>query len=70
VRYDLAIDLVVPLPWFVKRRAERRILNAIRELKEHAEARPGVIPPDHRVAEAFRDIVSPQRVIPESDPGE
>lgn len=38
VRYDLAIDLVVPLPGFVKRRAERRILNAIRELKVAAEA--------------------------------
>ena len=37
VRYDLAIDLVVPLPGFVKRRAERRILNAIRELKVVAE---------------------------------
>jgi uncharacterized membrane protein len=38
VRYDLAIELVVPLPGFVKRRAERRILNAIRELKAYAEA--------------------------------
>lgn len=38
VRYDLAIELVVPLPGFVKRRAERRILNAIRELKAFAEA--------------------------------
>ena len=38
VRYDLAIELVVPLPGFVKRRAERRILNAIKELKAHAEA--------------------------------
>jgi uncharacterized membrane protein len=38
VRYDLSIDLVVPLPGFVKRRAERRILNAIRELKVAAEA--------------------------------
>jgi uncharacterized membrane protein len=37
VTYDLAIDLVVPLPGFVKRRAERRILNAIRELKVVAE---------------------------------
>ncbi|MDA2944314.1 MAG: SRPBCC family protein [Actinomycetota bacterium] len=37
VRYDLSIDLVVPLPGFVKRRAERRILNAIRELKVVAE---------------------------------
>lgn len=37
VTYDLSIDLVVPLPGFVKRRAERRILNAIRELKVVAE---------------------------------
>ena len=38
VRYDLPIELVVPLPGFVKRRAEVRILNAVRELKAHAEA--------------------------------
>ncbi|HUF96764.1 MAG TPA: SRPBCC family protein [Ilumatobacter sp.] len=38
VRYDLEIELVVPLPGFVKRRAERRILNAIREMKTFAEA--------------------------------
>lgn len=38
VHYDLAIELVVPLPGFVKRRAERRILNAIKELKAFAEA--------------------------------
>ena len=38
VRYDLAIDLVVPLPGFVKRRAEVRILNTVRELKARAEA--------------------------------
>ena len=38
VEYDLAIELVVPLPGFVKRRAERRILNAIKELKAFAEA--------------------------------
>jgi uncharacterized membrane protein len=38
VQYDLAIELVIPLPGFVKRRAERRILNAIRELKAYAEA--------------------------------
>lgn len=37
VQYDLAIELVVPLPGFVKRRAERRILNAIKELKACAE---------------------------------
>ena len=38
VRYDLAIDLVVPLPGFVKRRAEVRILNTVRELKTRSEA--------------------------------
>jgi uncharacterized membrane protein len=38
VRYDLAIELVVPLPGFVKRRAEVRILNTVRELKSRAEA--------------------------------
>ena len=38
VRYDLAIDLVVPLPGFVERRAEVRILNTVRELKVRAQA--------------------------------
>lgn len=38
VRYDLAIELVVPLPGFVKRRAEVRILNTVRELKVRAES--------------------------------
>jgi uncharacterized membrane protein len=38
VRYDLQIDLAVPLPGFVKRRAEVRILNTVRELKVRAEA--------------------------------
>ena len=38
VRYDLAIDLVVPLPGFVKRRAEVRILNTVKELKTRAES--------------------------------
>ncbi len=38
VRYDLTIELVVPLPGFVKRRAEVRILNTLRSLKERAEA--------------------------------
>ena len=33
VRYDLAIELAAPLPGFVKRRAEVRILNTVRELK-------------------------------------
>lgn len=38
VTYDLSIELVVPLPGFVKRRAEVRILNTIKELKELAES--------------------------------
>mgnify|MGYP000977609645 CR=1 FL=1 len=37
VRYDLSIELVVPLPGFVKRRAEVRILNSIRDLKARVE---------------------------------
>ena len=32
------IDLAIPLPGFVKRRAEVRILNTVRELKVRAEA--------------------------------
>jgi hypothetical protein len=36
-RYDLSIELVVPLPGFVKRRAEVRILNTVKELKVRAE---------------------------------
>jgi uncharacterized membrane protein len=38
VRYDLEIDLAVPLPGFIKRRAEVRILKTVRELKVRAEA--------------------------------
>ena len=38
VTYHLAVDLIVPLPGFVKRRAERRILNAIKEMKAFAES--------------------------------
>ena len=38
VDYDLSIELVVPLPGFVKRRAEVRILNTVKELKSRAEA--------------------------------
>ena len=38
VAYDLSIELVVPLPGFVKRRAEVRILNTVKELKVRAEA--------------------------------
>ena len=38
VRYDLSIELVVPLPGFVKRRAEVRILNTLKELKARVES--------------------------------
>jgi uncharacterized protein YndB with AHSA1/START domain len=43
VRYDLVIDLVVPLPGFVKRRAEVRILNTVKELKARAETDSNVV---------------------------
>jgi uncharacterized membrane protein len=38
VRYDLVVELAAPLPGFVKRRAEVRILNSVRELKTRAES--------------------------------
>ena len=38
VTYELSIELVVPLPGFVKRRAEVRILNTVKELKTRAES--------------------------------
>ena len=38
VTYELAVELVVPLPGFVKRRAEGRIMHtALRELKARVE---------------------------------
>src|SRR5438552_4020302 len=38
VVYHLAVELIVPLPAFVKRRAETKIMhNALRELKAHVE---------------------------------
>lgn len=38
VTYHLAVDLVVPLPGFVKRRAEGKIVHAaLRELRAHVE---------------------------------
>lgn len=40
VTYDLMVDLLVPLPGFVKRRAEAKIVHAaLRELKAHLEPR-------------------------------
>ena len=39
VVYELSIELVVPLPGFVKRRAEGKIIHtALRELRAQAEA--------------------------------
>ena len=38
VSYELAIELVIPLPGFVKRRAEARILDSVKELKTRAES--------------------------------
>ena len=38
VKYDLVVELAAPLPGFVKRRAEVRILNTVRELKLRAES--------------------------------
>ncbi len=41
IRYDLIVDLKVPLPGFVKRRAEGRIMGtALRELKVRVEGNP------------------------------
>jgi hypothetical protein len=38
VEYSLTVELIVPLPAFVKRRAESKIMhNALRELKAHVE---------------------------------
>jgi hypothetical protein len=38
VTYHLAVDLVVPIPGFVKRRAEGKIITtALRELKHRVE---------------------------------
>lgn len=38
VFYEIEIELVIPLPGFVKRRAEQRILDTVKELKTRAEA--------------------------------
>ena len=43
VEYSLTVELIVPLPAFVKRRAESKIMhNALRELKAHVETQPSV----------------------------
>ena len=36
--YEISIELVIPLPGFVKRRAEARILDTVRGLKARAES--------------------------------
>lgn len=38
VTYEVAVDLVIPLPGFIKRRAEVRIVNTLRELKALLES--------------------------------
>jgi len=38
VEYTLSIELVLPLPGFVKRRAEMRILSSLKELKARIES--------------------------------
>ena len=41
VTYHLRVDLAIPLPGFVKRRAEARIIStALRELRAHVTATP------------------------------
>jgi hypothetical protein len=38
VTYQLTVDLILPLPGFVKRRAESKIINtALRELRAYVE---------------------------------
>lgn len=38
IDYGLEIELVLPLPGFVKRRAEKRILSTLKELKARIES--------------------------------
>jgi ribosome-associated toxin RatA of RatAB toxin-antitoxin module len=46
ITYRLVVDLKVPLPGFVKRRAEGRIMGtALRELKARVEGSPAPSPP-------------------------
>jgi hypothetical protein len=41
VVYDLVVELVVPLPGFVKHRAEHKIIHtALRDLQAHVEGKP------------------------------
>lgn len=41
VTYELLVDLLVPLPGFIRRRAESRILDTLNELKARAESESG-----------------------------
>jgi ribosome-associated toxin RatA of RatAB toxin-antitoxin module len=46
ITYHLVVDLKVPLPGFVKRRAEGRIMGtALRELRSRVEGTPAPSPP-------------------------
>jgi len=38
ITYELSVELVIPLPGFVKRRAEMRILSTLKELKTRIES--------------------------------
>jgi hypothetical protein len=38
VTYSLSVELIVPLPGFIKRRAEGRILHTLKELKARCES--------------------------------
>ena len=41
VVYDLVVDLVIPLPGFIKHRAEHKIIHtALRDLQAHVEGKP------------------------------
>ena len=46
VVYELEVDLIIPLPGFVKRRAEHKIMHtALDELRAHVERTPRVVRP-------------------------
>ena len=38
VTYSLSVELIVPIPGFIKRRAEGRILHTLKELKARCES--------------------------------
>jgi uncharacterized membrane protein len=52
VVYELAVDLIVPIPGFVKRRAEARIIKtALSELKSRVEGTPPLPETDEPLVE-------------------